>query len=203
MPYHVAPGLGDLAPGWFVVPQNPIQGDGTPLVPSLQATAPGRVIRMAGLADLVAASFVVPQNPLVSTLQNSMSRVGMGGMGCGCGGGFGCDGGANFYALNGLGQLDFSSLSNFTASVPAWAGEASPISAIPNWAFYGGLAVGAYFVLAPGGKEYRQKSKALRSQYRGYRRAGQYLAQNPRRRNESISEGSTWHPSSPLKLTRY
>ena len=192
LPFHPAPGFGDLAPGWSVVPQNPIHSDGTDLVPSIQATAPGHVIQIRRLGDLVAASFVVPQNPIVDALKNSMAKAGMsgcGGLGCGCAG-FGCDGGAEFYSLNGLGQLDTSSLSNFISSVPTWAQEPSMIASIPNWAFYGGLAVGAYMIFMPGGKEYRGKARALRSQYRGYRRFGQTLAaQNPRRRNESISEG--------------
>jgi hypothetical protein len=97
IPFHPAPGFGDLLPGSFVVPQNPVRSDGTPLVPSVQATAPGMVVRVPSLADLLQASFVVPENPL---------RRGMSGLGCGCGGGcsaqFGSDGGANYYALNGL-----------------------------------------------------------------------------------------------------
>lgn len=98
LPFHPAVGFGDLAPGWFVLPQNPVRSDGTPLVPSIQATAPGQGIQLPSLADLVAGSFVVPQNPL-------LPKVGMSGLGCGCGGGFGCDGGANYYALNGLAGL--------------------------------------------------------------------------------------------------
>ncbi len=107
LPFHPAPGLGDMAPGWFALPQNPLtQSDSTVLVPTIQATAPGRVVRFPTLADLVQASFAVPQNPVRTELAMSMAGLkglGCGGMGCGCPG-FGCDGGKDFYALNGLGQ---------------------------------------------------------------------------------------------------
>ncbi len=88
---HPAPGFGDLMDGWFVVPQNPIRTPGTPLVPSLQATAPGRVLRRGTLAELMPGGFSVPQNPL---------RMALGGLGCGCSSG--ACGQAN-YTLNGLG----------------------------------------------------------------------------------------------------
>jgi hypothetical protein len=43
---------------------------------------------------------------------------------------------------------------------------------IPNFVMIGGgaLAIMALVLLMPGGSEYRKKSRALRSQYRGYRR---------------------------------
>lgn len=176
LPFHPAPGFGDLSPGWFVVPQNPIRTDGTPLVPSVQATAPGRVVKLPALADLVAASFAVPQNPLIP------SRGGMGCAGMGCGGN-------NVYALNGLGDD--------AGGITAWLTAPSFVSdSVPNWALYGGAAVAAYLIFAPGGSEYRSKSRALRSQYRGYRRAGQALAENPRsRRNvQGFIDGSGFHP---------
>ena len=49
---HLAPGLGDLLPGWTVVPQNPIAAAayGTTYVP--------------GIGDLLPGSFPVPQNPI-------------------------------------------------------------------------------------------------------------------------------------------
>lgn len=70
---HVAPGLGDLIGGWFVVPQNPVGGGRAGYVPSLGELMPG--------------SYPMPQNPLM----RGLSAVGAGGsgtgMGCGCGGG--------------------------------------------------------------------------------------------------------------------
>lgn len=163
--FHPAPGLGDLAPGFFVVPQNPLRNDSTVLVPSVQASAGGRMVRKPHIGDFVAATFVVPQNPVRRNL-----ATGMMGLGGGCGmGGMGCGQSYNPYGLQGL---DLS-------SITTWAQQPSFISAsVPNWLLYGGAAAAAYFLLMPGGKEYRQKSRALRSQYRGYRRAagavGQY-----------------------------
>jgi hypothetical protein len=160
--FHPAPGLGDLAPGFFVVPQNPLRNDSTVLVPSVQASAGGRMVKKPHIGDFVAGSFVVPQNPVRRNLATGMMGLG-GGLGCGCGTpDCGSGYGANPYGLQGL---DLSSIST-------WAQSPSFISAsVPNWALYGGAAVAAYLLLMPGGREYRQKSKALRSQYRGYRRA--------------------------------
>jgi|SRR5271166_3462625 len=161
--FHPAPGLGDLAPGFFVVPQNPLRSDSTVLVPSVQASAGGRMVRKPHVGDLVAASFVVPQNPVRNNL-----ATGMQGLGCGCGTPDCGVPGYNPYGIQGMGQLDLTSLSSITT----WLQEPSAISAsVPNWLLWGGGAAAAYFLLMPGGKEYREKSKALRSQYRGYRRA--------------------------------
>ena len=99
--FHPAPGLSDLAPGWFVLPQNPLeQDDATVLVPTMSATAPGYWIQQPTLGDLVAGSFVVPQNPVAQNLVQGLA--GLRGMGCGCSSGFGCDGGRQFYGLNGV-----------------------------------------------------------------------------------------------------
>lgn len=70
--FHPAIGFGDLMPGWHVVPQNPIRDAGTPLVPSLQATQPNRVMRRGRLAELMPGGFVVPQNPLRTALSGGL-----------------------------------------------------------------------------------------------------------------------------------
>jgi hypothetical protein len=70
IPFHPAPGLGDLLPGEFVVPQNPIRDAGTALVPSAVALAGGRPYKVAKLGDLMPGKFTVPQNPIVTTLRN-------------------------------------------------------------------------------------------------------------------------------------
>ena len=113
IPFHPAIGFGDLMDGWFVVPQNPIRDAGTPLVPSLQATAPNRVLRKARLAELMPGQFTVPQNPLMMALSGGVSGCG-GGMGCGCSS---CGGGSANYTLNGLrGMGDWSQI----APMEAW-----------------------------------------------------------------------------------
>lgn len=146
--FHPAPGLGDLMNAWFVVPQNPLRGDPTVLVPSVQATAPGKILRKPRLGDFVAGSFVVPQNPL-------RKQLGMGGCGCaGCGGG-----------STGLQGLDLSSITD-------WAQEKSIMTSLPNWVVLGGGAVAAYLLFMPGGSEYR----AARSESRGYKRLARRYA---------------------------
>lgn len=145
IPYHPAPGLNDLAPGWFALPQNPLEmGQSTVLVPSIRATAPGSAIKYPSLADLVAASFVVPQNPIRQNL--AMSLAGLRGMGCGGAWGcsqLGCDGGQDFYALNGMGDLGqvigTDPVSQFLAtnlgSPGTWLADQSTIMSftLPNW----------------------------------------------------------------------
>lgn len=156
--WHPAPGFGDLMAGSFVVPQNPLRpGDtGTPLVPCLQATAPGQVLRIARLAELMPGQFTVPQNPLRDALMGGMS-----GLGCGCSSGCG----NSNYTLNGMGDLSMDSMTS-------WLTDPSPISAsVPNWMLYGGAAVALWFITQPSGREYRSKRKALRSEYAGYKQA--------------------------------
>lgn len=66
--YHPAAGLGDLLPGSFVVPQNPIEA--------------GQVKYIPKIGDILPARFAVPQNPLIAALRKGVSGLG----GCCCGG---------------------------------------------------------------------------------------------------------------------
>ena len=159
LPFHPAPGLGDLLPGSFVVPQNPIRPDSTALVPSVQAANGGQVAYRPRMGDLLPGSFVVPQNPIIRTLATG----GMSGIGCpGCGGSAYDGGGWHSSGLQGLGALDLTGVTDwFTGSM---------IAGVPNWALVAGGVV-AYMLFMPGGSEYRAKRAELRSQYRGYRRA--------------------------------
>lgn len=169
IPFHPAPGLGDLLPGCYVVPQNPIQAAtrGIEYVPHVGELMPG--------------SFVVPQNPLRNELMGYSSvrpaaptaevvaeMVALSGLGrCGCSGGSceqgfcGCGGG--------MGQIP-------------------GLPAIPPVLLYaaGGLLV-LWMFSRPGGKEFRErrsklrqeygeKERELKGQYRGYRRAGRATA---------------------------
>lgn len=158
--FHPSPGLGDLLPGWFVVPQNPIRADSTVLVPSVQATVPGQIARRPHMGEFLPATFAVPQNPIIKNL-----NTGMGGLACGCGTPS-CDGAGNFYGMSGF---DVSSVTD-------WAQKTSPVGGLPNWALFGGAAALAWLVLMPGGSEYRTQKRALASEYRGYRRAGRRMA---------------------------
>lgn len=204
IPFHPAPGFGDLLPGSFVVPQNPVRSDGTPMVPSIQATAPGQVIKLPSLADLVAASFVVPQNPI-------MPQRGMSGLGCGCGGGcsaqFGADGGANYYALNGL-MDSWNGLAGLgdtvtpivgTDAVSTWLAAQGSIGltladnttllgfTLPNWG-WGAAALGVLYI----GSDLFGKGHAASKRYaRAY-------AQNPRivrvRNMDGFVNATGFHP---------
>ena len=61
--YHPAPGLGDLLPGFFVVPQNPITDtQGTTYVPRI--------------GDILPGSFPVPQNPIKDYMTGQLSLIG-------------------------------------------------------------------------------------------------------------------------------
>lgn len=155
-PFHPAPGLGDLAPGWFALPQNPLtMQDSTVLVPTMSATAPGTWVKTPNLGDLVAGSFVVPENPVALNLVAGLAGLGrMRGLGCGCQSGFGCDGGRSFYALNGLrglGQVPGTDpvsqwLNTNGGATGQWlADEQSFMSfSLPMWGWIAGGFVAAY-----------------------------------------------------------
>jgi len=83
---HPAIGLGELLPGWFAVPQNPMDGP---------------VTYIRGIGDILGTGgFTVPQNPVVSRASGVIQPIGTApgqpaqlnnkpvtsGMGCGCSG---------------------------------------------------------------------------------------------------------------------
>lgn len=79
--HHPSPGFGDLLPGFFVVPQNPIKAGEAKYIPAIGDLLPGR--------------FSVPQNPLIAQIRAGMSKL-SGLAGCCCGGDAGAgSGGAN------------------------------------------------------------------------------------------------------------
>ena len=88
IPFHPAPGLGEMLPGFFVVPQNPIKAAG----------GMGGIRYQPHVGELMPASFTVPQNPIVKNI-----RTGMGGLATGRFMGF--TGG-----MSGLGEFDLSSI---------------------------------------------------------------------------------------------
>ena len=129
--YHPAPGLSDLLPGWFVVPQNPFK----------PGTLYGPITRTPSIGDLLPGHFVVPQNPLLKGLGLQGCTGGCaGGCGCGgtCGGGNGCAGscGGGMSGVEGLGGF----LDDIGNSV---SGLFSGIQSSPNALLYGigGLAL--------------------------------------------------------------
>ena len=92
---HPAPGFGDLLPGWYAVPQNPVDAgmSGISYTP--------------GIGDILPGVYAVPQNPLKDYISGQVRLIGQqsnatgqlngapvgGGCGCGCGGHGGCGSG--------------------------------------------------------------------------------------------------------------
>lgn len=168
IPVHPAPGLGDLLPGWFVVPQNPIKGASTPVVATVTAKAGGSVVKVPSMGDLLPGMFVVPQNPLKQALASPPGSGVPGtkapqapGMGC-----FSCGLGQTTTPGGGL----MGSLSSATSGITGWLTQSS-IAGLPNWALVGG-GLAALFLLMPSGSEYQ----AARSHARGYRRLARAMA---------------------------
>lgn len=156
--YHPAPGLGDLLPGFFVVPQNPItDANGVTYVPRIGEILPG--------------SYAVPQNPIKDYMSGRLNLIGrepgVPGMvngklsGCGCGGTCG--------GCGGLGDIstDMAKISaDFSAGNYSQIFQDS-IVGIPVWAIAGGLAL-LFFM---GGEKHsyygrtRRASKAARAAF--------------------------------------
>lgn len=102
LPFHPAPGIGELLPGFFVVPQNPIR----------DASGMGGVKYQPHIGELLPASFNVPQNPIVKNIQTGMgglARGGFEGFTAGMAGG-----------MSGLGEFDLSSFIPSQWSKTTW-----------------------------------------------------------------------------------
>lgn len=149
IPFHPAPGFGELMPGDFVVPQNPI------------TMAQNGVSRIARMGELMPGQFSIPQNPIKRNFETGMQ--GMGTKGCA---GIGCDSGGFTGSLaggNGLGFMDDVD----------WEGL-SPT----NWSTGMKWAVGAGVVLMillyrPGKQSMREElAEARRSIRKKYGRVG-------------------------------
>ena len=106
--HHPSPGFGDLLPGFFVVPQNPLSQKAG-YIPTI--------------GDLLPSRFAVPQNPLIAAIRNNLSGL----SGCGCGGGSGDDtsdtGFINGVAIPGVGGVmdAFSSVNWMTVAIAVGA----------------------------------------------------------------------------------
>lgn len=118
-------GVGDLVPGSFVVPQNPLLPAG------------------AGLGNIVGpASFTVPQNPLLgnTVMSKPIQLLGKGknalssslkGLGCGT-----CQ--SPSLSGTGMGSLDPTGLFNGTETFGAYFTDSTALT-IPNWAMIVGI----------------------------------------------------------------
>jgi hypothetical protein len=152
--HHPAPGLGELIPGSFVVPSNPI------ITPSY----------IPHIGELLPASFPVPQNPLIAAISsppgygipNSMK-----GLGCGCS--TGCGSGM-------CGDQGMAGLSGDCGCIGGMCGCGSvggmglfedPMS----WIGIALVGLMGLWMLMPGGQQYHSERERLAKTYqRGVRR---------------------------------
>src|SRR5574342_178502 len=160
-PYHPAPGnLGELVPGFFVVPQNPIKAaqQGVGYVPHF--------------GELMPAKFVVPQNPLIASVSGSTVAAGMGCRVTCKAGMCGCDDGTG----TGMGTI--------TDTINQWASQltSAATGAVSGldwkvWALAGGVV--ALMFLMGGGRRRRTELSQARAEYRA--KVAQIKGRSPRR----------------------
>lgn len=146
--YHPAPGIEGLLPGFYNVPQNPIQP----------------ITYTRGIAEILPGAFPVPQNPVKDYTRGQTKLIGQGVSGCGCGGscGGGCGGGQiNGMGVSGLG--DFSTdWGSFTGNISAgnyMAAIQSTIFGVPVWAIGGALVL----VMFAGGSKHSYVGRGRRA----------------------------------------
>ena len=160
--YHPAPGLGDLLPGFFVVPQNPItDNQGTTYVPRI--------------GDILPGSFPVPQNPIKDYMTGQLSLIGRqpgtqgtingkpAGGGCGCGGSCG-----NPACGGGLGDItaDMAKISSDISAGNYGQVFSDTVFSVPVWAIAGGLVL-LFFM---GGEKHSYYHRTRRAAQCGTRR---------------------------------
>lgn len=148
--HHPAPGLGDLLPGFFVVPQNPVT-DAVRYVPNL--------------GDIMPGAFVVPQNPVVDRAAGHVVPIGTsgvsGGCGCGCSGGGGCGVSKLNHQPIGMGDVaaDWSKFQTDISGGGFMTALQDTFMGMPVW---GVLAIGAAFMFMGGSEShYRRGRRAV------------------------------------------
>lgn len=149
--HHPAPGLGELLPGFFVVPQNPVT-DAVRYIPNL--------------GDIMPGAFVVPQNPVVDRATGNVVPIGTskgmgGGCGCGCGGHGGCGVAKLNHQPIGMGDLssDWARFQSDITGGSVMTALQDTVFGVPVWAYGAMLAL----FMFTGGKEshYRRGRRAL------------------------------------------
>lgn len=155
---HPAPGLGDLLPGFFAVPQNPID------------VGLSGITYAPGIGDILPGAFAVPQNPIKDYTSGTVKLIGQqsGGAGqlngqptcgCGCGGHGGCGGG--------MGDIS-TDISTFTSQLTAgnFSGAlSSPILGLPAYMYLLGIAGLLFFF---GGSTGPSRATRARRAYKAY-----------------------------------
>lgn len=147
--HHPAPGLGDLLPGFFVVPQNPLQP----------------VTYTPRIGEIMPGSFVVPQNPIMAYTTGNVRPIGTGNgiSGCGCGGSCGgCGGGKiNGSPISGIGDwtTDWANISGKATAGDFMGVLQATVFGVPVWAVGAGLAL----VMFAGGSEHSYAGRGRRA----------------------------------------
>lgn len=151
IPFHPAPGFGELMPGDYVVPQNPI---------SAAQKGIGYIARMG---ELMPGQFSVPQNPIRRNFETGMQGMGtMGcvGLGCSAAGFTGSLAGGSLAGMGNLGEVDWEGL------------NPSNWSTTTKWVVAGGLLL-AVLMYRPDKRGMRAElAKAKKDIYNKYGRLG-------------------------------
>jgi hypothetical protein len=162
-------GMGDLVPGMFVIPQNPI-------VP---------IRRTVGMGDFVRGKFIVPQNPIMAVIGRPQGGLSdLGDCGCGCSGGGGCrdKAGSGMGYINGFGLAGNKApiaLDGFIEDVTATASETWDTVSQGGTSTYLliGAGVLALYFLTARDSGYKSAVASARAKYpTRYRRARRALA---------------------------
>lgn len=159
--YHPAPGLSEILPGWYSVPQNPIT-----------ARAYG-ITYTPGIGEILNSPtihFNEPDNPLRNFVAGRVKALGQSGD-CGCGGGCGgcgghggCGGGKPRGQINGMGVGDLSTdWQSFTSDLGSGSflqAIQQPILGAPVWGWALG-AIGAFLLFGPSGSSRYSRSRKV------------------------------------------
>lgn len=143
--YHPAPGLSELLPGFYTVPQNPI------------AMAAYGIGYTRGIGEIMEGYYTVPQNPVKAYVTGSVKPLGQ--SGCGCSGGCGHKGQINGMGVVGDLTADFNALSSDFNAGNISAALSQPILSVPLWGWLAGLGI----LLFAGGEKHSYAGRARRS----------------------------------------
>lgn len=114
--------LGELLPGWFDVPQNPV------------TMAQDGITYKPGVGEIMQGRYVVPQNPVLDFSRGQVKMLGTSGGNCDPGLGCACDGSINGMSLGDI-QGDFTTIQDSIANGNWAAVLTDTIMGIPVWTF--------------------------------------------------------------------
>lgn len=155
---HLAPGLGELMPGWFVVPQNPMDG------PTSYVRGIGDILKTGG--------FAVPQNPVIDrasgvinpigsqpgrTAMVNNKPVGVSGLGCGAPAGD-CGCGCSDHGMGDI-SADFTKFTTDLSTGDIGTAISDPIFGIPVYGWMIGVAV----LMFAGGEKHSYAGRGRRA----------------------------------------